>query len=232
MTAQRFSPRLYARIGGALYLTLIVFGIVAEVIRDSTIAADNAATAANILAREPLWRIAFVAEFAAAIAVVGLVAIYFVLFDPVNRVLNLIATFMSLLGTGVQVVAVTSLMTALLAAQVHLTDTVGLAVKSHSYGYGVALLIFGTGFVFRGRLILTSGFLPKALGIMITIAGICYITNSLAQYLSPTLSHVLFPVILLPSFIGELSLALWLLIKGVNEDAWRAVSDRSSRRTA
>lgn len=222
---RRFSPRRHARIAGACYLSLILLGIVAEVIRDGTIVADNATTAANILAREQLWRLALISEFTAAIAVVGLVAIYFVLFDPVNRVLTLIATFMSLLGTGVQIVAVVNLISALLGAQQHLTDVVGLAVKSHSYGYGAALLLFGTGFLFRGRLIFTSGFLPKTIGILISIAGICYITNSLAQYLSPPLSHRLFPLILLPSFIGELSLCLWLLIKGVDEDAWWAVKE-------
>jgi hypothetical protein len=169
-----------------------------------------------------MWRTAFVAELAACACVVGLVAIYFFLFQPVNRLFNLIATFMSLLGTAVQLVALVSLMTALFDAQAHLPDQALLAVRTHSYGYGAGLLLFGTGFLFRGVLIRRSGFLPRTLGTMIQIAGVCYILNSLAQFLSPPLSNMIFPVILLPSFIGELSLCLWLLVKGVDETKWLA----------
>lgn len=38
--------------------------------------------------------------------------------------------------------------------------------------------------------------------------------------LSPPLSSRLFPAILIPSLIAELSLALWLLVKGVNAEKW------------
>jgi hypothetical protein len=52
------------------------------------------------------------------------------------------------------------------------------------------------------------------------IAGICYLTNSFALVLSPGVANRLFPAILVPSFIGELSLCLWLLVKGVNVEKW------------
>jgi hypothetical protein len=44
---------------------------------------------------------------------------------------------------------------------------------------------------------------------------ICGLINSFTGFLMPEFRNPLFPVILLPSFIGELSVALWLLIKGV-----------------
>jgi hypothetical protein len=46
-------------------------------------------------------------------------------------------------------------------------------------------------------------------------AGASYFLNSLSAILSPALNAALLPGILLPSFIGEFSLALWLTIKGV-----------------
>ncbi len=52
------------------------------------------------------------------------------------------------------------------------------------------------------------------------IAGLCYLTNSFALIIAPTFADKLFPTILIPSFIGELSLCLWLLVKGVNETKW------------
>jgi len=49
-------------------------------------------------------------------------------------------------------------------------------------------------------------------------------TNSLAQFLAPAIQDRIFPLILLPCFVAELSLALWLLIKGVDVDKWRRAS--------
>jgi hypothetical protein len=48
------------------------------------------------------------------------------------------------------------------------------------------------------------------------IAGLSYLINSFALILAPSLANRLFPAILVPAFIGELSLCLWLLVKGVN----------------
>jgi hypothetical protein len=52
------------------------------------------------------------------------------------------------------------------------------------------------------------------------IAGLCYLTNSFALILAPALANRLFPAILLPAFVGEASLCLWLLVKGVNIEKW------------
>jgi Domain of unknown function (DUF4386) len=49
---------------------------------------------------------------------------------------------------------------------------------------------------------------------------VCYLTNSFALILSPGVANRLFPAILVPAFIGEASLCLWLLVKGVNVEKW------------
>ena len=51
-------------------------------------------------------------------------------------------------------------------------------------------------------------------------APVCYLTNSFALILSPGVANRLFPAILVPAFIGEASLCLWLLVKGVNVEKW------------
>lgn len=53
------------------------------------------------------------------------------------------------------------------------------------------------------------------------IAGWCYLTNSFALLLLPTLANRLFPAILVPAFLGEASLCLWLLVKGVDVEKWK-----------
>ena len=63
---------------------------------------------------------------------------------------------------------------------------------------------------------LGCAFLPRLLGWLMVLAGLCYLVNSFAGFLSPALGSRLFPWILLPSLVAELSLALWLLVKGVD----------------
>ncbi len=56
---------------------------------------------------------------------------------------------------------------------------------------------------------------------MFQIAGLCYLVNSFALIIAPEITDYLFPAILLPSLIGELTLCLWLIIKGVNITKWQ-----------
>jgi len=54
------------------------------------------------------------------------------------------------------------------------------------------------------------------------IAGTCYLINSFALLLVPGYANLLCPFILIPSFIGELSVCQWLLFKGVTLEEWPA----------
>ena len=102
-----------------------------------------------------------------------------------------------------------------------------LSVNTHSVGFAVALMFFGCSCVALGYLTFISGLLPKTLGVLMAIAGACYLTNSAALILSPRLASILFPSILVPAFIGELSFAVWLTVKGVNLARWREMTERS-----
>ena len=95
-----------------------------------------------------------------------------------------------------------------------------VAIKADAYGFGIGLIFFGFACLVLGYLIFRSGYLPKTIGVMMQIAGLCYLTNSFALLLAPTFADRIFPAILVPAFIGELSLCLWLLVKGVNVPKW------------
>lgn len=95
-----------------------------------------------------------------------------------------------------------------------------LSIRSHSIGFGIALIFFGIECIILGYLIVRSRFMPKSIGVLMQIAGGCYLVISFAVLLSPPLSSRLFPAILLPSIVAELSLALWLLVKGVRAAEW------------
>src|SRR3989441_10697464 len=89
------SPKLCARIGGALYLIIIVIGLFGQAfVRDRLIVSGDAnATARNIMASESLWRMHIAAELFLLICAVVLLLILFVLLRRVSRELTLLAAF-------------------------------------------------------------------------------------------------------------------------------------------
>src|SRR5437660_761046 len=111
------SPQLYARIGGALYLIIIVIGLYGEAfVRDRLIVSgDAAATAANIVSHESLWRFHIAAELFLLICAVALLLILFVLLRPVSGDLALLVAFFNLVSIGIEAATPVYLLHALCA---------------------------------------------------------------------------------------------------------------------
>jgi hypothetical protein len=236
------SQRLYARIGGLLYLIIILVGLFGEGVVQARliVSGDAKATAANILSHASLWRFHIAAEFVLLICAVALLMILYVLLKPVSRELSLMALLFNVVAIGVEAAITMYLVVALFplgdAAYLkaftpeQLYAMASLSLKSHGYGFGVSLIFFGCFCLIIGYLIFRSGYFPKTIGVLMQIAGVCYLTNSFALILSPALANRLFPAILLPSFVGEVSLCLWLLIKGVDGEKWRETNAEMVRR--
>jgi hypothetical protein len=226
------TARRIARVGGILYLLIIVIGALGEaVVRGSIVVPGNAtATAANLRSMEFLWRLGVAGEIVLLTCATALALIFYVLLRPVSRNLALMTILFNLVCIAIEGVAAVSLSTALLpvsnAAYLNvftpeqLNVLAMLSIRSHTVGFGVALIFFGVECLILGYLIFRSSYMPRAIGVLMQIAGVCYLINSLALILSPPLSSRLFPAILLPALVAELSLALWLLIKGVRAEGW------------
>ena len=224
--------RHVARAGGVVYLLIIVLGALGEgVVRGSIVVPGNAtATAANLRSTEWLWRLGVAGEIVLLTCATALALVLYVLLRRVDRELALMAVFFNLICIAIEGVAAVSLATALLplASASYLTAFAPeqlhamamLAIRSHTLGFGVALIFFGVECVILGYLIYRSAYMPRSIGILMQIAGVCYAVNSFALLLSPTLASQLFPAILIPSLIAELSLAAWLLVKGVRAEQW------------
>jgi hypothetical protein len=90
-----------------------------------------------------------------------------------------------------------------------------LSIRAHGNGFSLALIFFGWFCVIAGYLIFRSGYIPKAIGILMQLAGVSYLVNSFALILAPGLASQLYPFIFVPPFVGETAFALWLLVKGV-----------------
>jgi hypothetical protein len=229
----RFSPQVYARIGGGLYLMIIAAGLFAEAfVRDRLVVpTDAGATAANITAHALLFRLGIAADLSTFVCAIPLTMILYVLLKPVNANVALLMLIFNVVQDAIgglnalntyrplQVLTGADYLKVFSPAQ--LQAMAMLSLKAHSVGFGIALIFFGFSCLALGYLIFASGFLPKTLGLLIAIAGACYLINSFVLILSPRLSSMLFPSILLPAFVGELALALWLTFRGVNMRQWQ-----------
>jgi Domain of unknown function (DUF4386) len=228
------SPQVLARTGGVLYLIIIILGLFEEIfVRGRIIVSGDAtATAANIRSFEPLWRLGIASEFVLLICGITLTLIFFLLLRPVSRSLAWLAVFFNLVSLAVEASSQLYLLGALFPLgkaeylkafqPKQLYAMASLSIKSHGYGFGVALIFFGCVCLILGYLIFRSGYLPKTIGVLMQIAGLSYLTDSFALILAPSFANRIFPAILVPAFIGEASLCLWLLVKGVNLEKWNA----------
>lgn len=236
----QISPQIYARIGGVLYLIVIIIGLSGEAfVRNGLIVSGDAtATAEKIRAAEFLWRVSIAGELFLLICAVALALIFYVLLRPVSRDLALLAVFFNLVSIALEAAASLRLMETLFPlananylkvldpGQLHALAY--LSTRSHEHGFGAALIFFGCECLILGYLIFRSGYLPKVIGVLMQIAGLCYLTNSFALILSPSLAARLFPAVLLPAFVGETSLCLWLLVKGVNVSKMEGTGEREA----
>jgi hypothetical protein len=225
-----FHVSRYARVAGCLYLANIALGAFGEAyVRSTLIASDAQVTVANIAAAQGLWRAALAGDLLMHLIDVPLIVFFYLLLKPVHHGLALTATLLNGVQTAVLVANKLNLVVPLVllspsAASLGFnaeasTSLIALAARLHGYGFGLGLIFFGAVCVIRGWLMVQSGVFPKALGALVALAGISYWMNSTALLFAPKLADVLFPWVLLPSFIGELALALWLVIKGVDSRA-------------
>ena len=224
------SPQVYARVGGFAYLIIIVAGAFGEMYVRSRIivSGDATTTASNILSDSLLWRIGIAGDLLMHVCDVIVMMCLYVLLKPVNKNLALLAVLFNLIQTSVLVANKLNLLVPLFllsnadylkAFDPHQLQSLSyLFLKAHGLGFGVGLIFFGFECLILGYLIFRSGFLPKVIGVLIQIAGLCYLMNSFAMIIAPKFSNF---SLLIPAFIGEFSFCLWLIIKGVNIQKWR-----------
>jgi hypothetical protein len=113
---------------------------------------------------------------------------FYSLFRPVNQGLSMLAALFSLVGCA--------------------NDVLGLfEVAPYKIS---SLAFFGPYCLLIGYLIFRSNFLPRILGVLMAFAGLGWLL-----FLSP-LEDLLSTYLKILGFIAEVSLMLWLIVKGVN----------------
>jgi Domain of unknown function (DUF4386) len=216
-----------ARIAGLLYLILSALSAFGLVYVPSVLIApgDAATTVSNILANEWLFCLGIVSNLLAFTVNIFVVVFLFKLLKPVNEGIASLMVILILMGLAIAMlnelnqVAVLLLsgadyLTAFTADQ--LQALVLLSLDLYEHGFLISHVFFGLWLFPMGYLIFKSGFLPRFLGVLLVIAGLGYLVDFVLFFLFPDVGVTVSEF----TFVGEVLLLLWLLIKGVNVEQW------------
>jgi hypothetical protein len=228
------AARAQARMAGWLYLVVIAAGFFAEFYSRAalTVRGNAAATTHNILAHEMLFRAGLAADIAGTAAYVAITAILYVLFKPVSRTISLTAACFSLVGCagmGADMLTHVAPMILLGGAPYlgafpagELQALVLTSLRLHAYGYLITMVFFGFYCALLGYLVFRSGFIPRLIGLLLGLAGLCDVLRSFSVILELPIPDALDTIYSLAALAGEGSLALWLAAIGLNPSAWQS----------
>jgi hypothetical protein len=223
-------PKKTAHTTGLLYLIIIICAGFSEgYVRGNLIVpGDASATASNIIASEGLFRIGFALDLIAFVCDLAVSILLYELLKPVNKTLSLIAAALRLLAHPA--IASINLLNHLVAIQLlggvdylnvfeqeQLNALVLTFLNMHTTGYLIAGVFFGVHCLLLGYLLFFSVSFPRVLGIFMAVAAVGYLVNSFGNFLMPQYKALFDAIVVGPAVIAELSLCLWLLIKGVKE---------------
>lgn len=224
-----YSLKKTARLAGLLYLILVITGVFSIMYVSSQIIVlgDTITTAKNIHAKEFLFRAGIISDLISNTIFVLLVLVLYRMFKQVNEhqaklmvalvVVQIPALFImeSLNITSLMIFKGEILQTFELNQR---QDLAMLFLKINDYGTLTLEMFWGLWLLPFGILVYKSGFIPRIFGILILIAGIAYMQASFTSILFPSYSAFMSQPTLILVAIGEISITLWLLIKGVNKD--------------
>lgn len=215
-----------ARIAGVLYLFLAITSIFGLMyVPSKIIVKDNVAiTIQNIMTSPLLFRLGIISNLIYLTIFVFLALAFYNLFKEVNKnvallmvalvlvaipvafvnELNQFAVLLILKGDGLLIKFETSQNQAMVQLFLNL-------YKQLSY---MVTMFWGFWLFPLGLLVISSKFIPRLLGYLLIIGGFGYVISSFTFLISPYYGNLIFPIVTIPSGIAEVSLILWLLIKG------------------
>jgi Domain of unknown function (DUF4386) len=215
-----------ARVAGAVYLALVVTAPFSLMYVPTTlIVRGNAtATANNVLAHETLFRLGIVGDLVTNVIFILVAMALYRLLSGVNKTwassmvaLVLVSAAVGSLNVLNNIAALTLFRGADFLAvfdKPRLDAMAMLFLGLHRQGIDINSLFWGLWLFPFGVLVMRSGFLPRIIGVLLVVNCSAYVAISLTALLVPAYSSVVNKVALLPMSAGELSIVLWLLIKG------------------
>jgi uncharacterized protein DUF4386 len=221
------SPKRLARIAGVLYLLNgISSGFAfAYVLGKVFVPGDAAKTTANVVANSGLVRLGVVADLFNGAEWILLAMALYLLLKHVHQgaasamvVLVAVGSAIVCLNEVFQFESVRVATDASYAAALGAAGSnalVLLLLEIHHYGFLAAQIFFGLWLVPLGYLAYRSEMFPRALGVALVFGGACYLAGLLAVFLIPDSGEKINVFVTIPSAVAEISMLLYLLVKGV-----------------
>jgi hypothetical protein len=221
------STRRTARLACLLwFLTAATGGFGYGYVRSNIVTGDAAATAANILASETLFRVAVVSNLFSQVFLLFFGLTMHRFFREVDRTLSGVFMASVMLTVAVAVVNALNSFGALLVLSradylnaftpEQLNAFAMIFLRLGASGQGL-LEIFWTPYYFSfGLLVIRSGFLPKVLGALLMLMGVGYAVNILDKFLTPEFYPLAFTRLAMTlGALGGIPLLFGLLIKSL-----------------
>jgi len=219
-----------ARITGILYLIIIVCaGFSQGAVRELLVVnGDAVATAQNILGNSFLFKVGLTTDLIAFLCDAGVSILLYYLLKPVSRGLAMTAAAFRLIAHP----AIGSLNLLNHFAALNVLESHGFSasfdplqlqelslffMELHNMGYLIAGAFFGIHCLLLGYLLYQSNLFPKFLGVLLTFAVFGYLIESLGFIFFPELEDIFAVIVGLSAGLGEVTLAFWLLIKGIKD---------------
>lgn len=179
---------------------------------------DAAATAGDLMASETMFRLGIVGWFAIVALDVVVAWALFQVFAPVDSGISRFAAWLRLAYAGVLMIAVTELVGALrlldngahvaVFSAEQLQAQALLRTTAFTDLFDASLILFGLHLAAVGYVAYRSGYVPRLVGVLLGLAGIGYLIDSVTAVLGQPTNVGAF------TFVGEFVLAVWLLIWG------------------
>jgi hypothetical protein len=209
---------------GVLYFLFMIVAIIGEFFSPTfMVPGDAAATARNITAAEPAYRVGILTGFVTLLFFIFLVEKLYALFKDVDRSLALLMVLLVSIGVAIALANLFNKFAplVLLSGADYLSvftkpqlDALALGfLRFHSNGAIVTTAFWGLWLFPFGILVIKSGFFPRILGILLMVAGVAYLTSSVTSMVLPEYRQVVNRV-MMPLYFGEVPIIFWLLIKG------------------
>lgn len=220
----RLNP--YARLAGAMYLLTMATALFGEgYVRGSLYVSESSAqTAQNLLASNSLFRAALVTDLLTFSGVVVLVWALHRLLRPVHRELAALGAMFRVveIGTHFSAVAFGMVAVSLLSqgeytrnfSEAQLHGLIGLALRAQGAGLNLGFIPLGLGSAVFAYLFWRSRFVPRPMAAWGIFSSLLLALYSFGIVLSPA-TRDFFYVAMVPMFLYEVGLGLWLLFTGV-----------------
>ena len=217
------APGKVARFTGGIYLAYIVASVLATALGQIGLGTAPQVYEA-IATNEGSFRLGLAIALLSGLLFLVVAWGLYVLLRPVNRDLALLFLVLNAVGVAIAGASLFPLISALLQGDeasriqaftaVQLEGLAYLSIDVYKLGFVTAQLFFGAWLFPLGYLVLKSGFLPRWLGVLLLLDGVAVMVWFTQALLLPDVPAIRYPGLIV-SFLAEVGLALWLVVKGV-----------------